>query len=158
MKIDLVWSDKMLFDARAGEHHVAVDAKPPIGGNRGMAPKELLLSALASCTAMDVVALLKKHKQRLDRFAVTVDAPLTEGGHPKRFLRADLTFDVHGDVDPTVLLSSVEASQTVFCGVSAMLSRAFPIAYQVVLNGTPIGNGHAHFDQAGIQEQGGNPS
>jgi uncharacterized OsmC-like protein len=107
---------------------------------------------------MDVVALLKKHRQRLDRFTVAVDAPLTEGGHPKRFTRADLTFDVHGDVDPNVLLSSVEASQTVFCGVSAMLSRAFPIGYQVVLNGTPIGNGQAHFDEAGIQEKEGSPS
>ncbi len=148
MKIDLVWSDKMLFDARAGEHHVPVDAKAPIGGNRGMSPKELLLSALASCTAMDVVALLKKHKQRLDRFAVTVEAPLSEGGYPKRFTRADLVFDVHGEVDPAVLLASVQASQTVFCGVSAMLSQAFPIGYQVVLNGTPIGNGQAHFAAA----------
>ncbi len=158
MKIDLVWSDKMLFDARAGEHHVPIDAKAPIGGTRGMAPKELLLSALASCTAMDVVALLKKHKQPLERFTVTVDAPLTEGGHPKRFTRADLVFDVHGEVDPNVLIASVEASQTVYCGVSAMLSRAFPIGYQVVLNGTPIGNGQAHFDQASANEKEGSPS
>jgi putative redox protein len=146
MKIDLVWSDKMLFEAQAGEHRVPVDALPPFGSNRGMSPKELLLSAMASCTAMDVVALLRKHKQKLEQFRVAAAAPISEGGYPKRFTRADLTFEVHGDVAPNVLLDSVKASQTMFCGVAAMLSRAFPIAYQVMLNGALIGSGEAHFD------------
>jgi putative redox protein len=147
MKIDLVWSDKMLFEAQVGEHRVPVDARAPIGNNRGMAPKELLLSALASCTAMDVVALLRKHKQQLAKLRVEVEAPLSEGGHPKRFTRADLTFDVSGEVDPNVLLASVKASQTMYCGVSAMLSQAFPIAYKVMLNGALVGSGEANFDQ-----------
>jgi len=146
MKIDLVWSDKMLFEARAGEHRVPVDARPPFGDNRGMTPKELLLSALAGCTAMDVVALLKKHKQKLERFKVEVEAPVSEGGHPKRFTRADVIFDVQGEVDASVLLDSVKASQTMFCGVSAMLSRAFPVAYKVMLNGAVVGEGAASFD------------
>jgi len=155
MKIDLVWSDKMLFEARAGEHRVPVDALPPIGSNRGMSPKALLLSAIASCTAMDVVAMLRKYKQRLESFAVAVEAPISEGGHPKRFTRADLTFDVRGEVDPAILLKSVKLSQTMYCGVSAMLSRAFPIAYQVMLNGAPIGGGEADFDRTRTQENGG---
>ena len=96
---------------------------------------------------MDVVALLKKHKQKLERFSVTVEAPLSEGGHPKRFTRADLTFDVQGEVEPARLLGSVKASQTMYCGVSAMLSRAFPIAYKVVLNGALVGSGEADFVQ-----------
>lgn len=154
MKVDLVWSDKMLFEAHAGEHKVPVDARAPIGGNRGMAPKELLLSALASCTAMDVVALLKKHKQKLDSFHVGVEAPITEAGYPKRFTRADLVFDVRGEVEPKVLLESVKASQTMFCGVSAMLSKAFPIAYRVLLNGTQIGVGDANFDHGAEQPRG----
>jgi putative redox protein len=149
MKIDLLWSEKMRFEAQAGEHRVPVDALPPIGGNAGMSPKHLLLSALASCTAMDVVALLRKHKQKLDSLRVAVEAPVSEGAHPKRFTRADLTFDVRGEIDQAVLLDSVAASQSLFCGVSAMLSRAFPIAYTVVLNGTPIGNGAANFAAAG---------
>ncbi|MBN2576575.1 MAG: OsmC family protein [Deltaproteobacteria bacterium] len=146
MKIELVWSDKMLFEAQAGDHRVPVDARPPIGANRGMMPKELLLSALGSCTAMDVAALLHKHKQNLERFRVEVEAPVSEGGHPKRFTRADVTFDVRGEVDADVLLKSVKASQTMYCGVTAMLSRAFPIAYKVVLNGALIGSGEASFD------------
>lgn len=146
LKIELVWTEKMVFEARAGEHRVSVDALPPLDSNRGMAPKELLLSALASCTAMDVVALLKKHKQKLERFRVEAEGTPSEGGHPKRFVRADLTFDVTGEVDRAVLLESVQASQSMYCGISAMLSRAFPIAYQVVLNGALVGSGEATFE------------
>ena len=145
MKIDLVWSDKMLFEARAGSHRVPVDAHPPLGGNGGMLPKELLLSALASCTAMDVVALLKKHRQKLEAFNVSADATMTDGGHPKRFSRVELVMEVRGEVDPGVLLDSVKASQSLFCGVSAMLSPTVPITYKVVLNGAPIGGGEASF-------------
>jgi putative redox protein len=148
MKIDLVWSDKMLFEAQAGEHRVPVDALPPIGGNRGMSPKHLLLSALASCTAMDVVAMLRKHKQSLESLRVAVEAPISEGGHPKRFTQAELTFDVRGEIDADILLKSVKASQTLYCGVSAMLNHAFPITYQVMLNGSSIGSGAANFDKA----------
>jgi putative redox protein len=145
MKIELTWSEKMVFHAQAGEHRVSVDARPPLGSNQGMSPKELLLSALASCTAMDVAALLKKHKQKLERFRVTAEAPVSEGGHPKHFTRADLVFEAEGEIDSKVLLESVRLSQTAFCGVSAMLSRAFPIAYSVVLNGVQIGTGQAEF-------------
>jgi len=148
MKIELKWSDKMLFFAHAGQHQVPTDARPPIGANQGMTPKELLLSALGSCTAMDVAALLKKHRQPLESLEVHVDAPLSEGGHPKTFLRADIVYRVEGNVDASVLLEAVRASETKFCGVSAMLSRAFPIEYVVVLNGETIGDGKADFAQS----------
>lgn len=63
MKVSLTWSDKMRFVANAGDHSVTVDAPPPIGDGAGMMPKELVLASMASCTAMDVAALLKKHRQ-----------------------------------------------------------------------------------------------
>ncbi len=107
---------------------------------------------------MDLVALLKKHKQKLDSFHVAVEAPITEAGYPKRFTRADLVFDVKGEIEPNILLESVKASQTMFCGVSAMLSKAFPIAYRVVLNGTEIGVGQASFGDGAEQPSGGKAS
>jgi putative redox protein len=146
MKAHLKWDQKMVFGIDAAGNSVSADARPPIGDGKAMAPKELLLSALASCTAMDVVALLKKHRQKLDRFEIDVEADLSEGGHPKVFTGAKLTFSVAGEVEPKVVLESVIASQTRFCGVSAMLSRAFPISYDVFVNGELVGSGSANFD------------
>jgi putative redox protein len=146
MKAQLTWKQKMLFAIDAGGNGVEADARAPIGNGQAMAPKELLLAALGSCTAMDVVALLKKHKQGLRSFNVDVEAELSEGRHPKVFTSARLTFSLEGDVEPDVALRAVSASQTTFCGVSAMLSRAFPIAYEVFVNGTLAGSGNAQFD------------
>jgi putative redox protein len=97
---------------------------------------------------MDVVALLKKNRQRLETFEIEAEANLSEGGHPKVFMDAKLTFVMSGEVDPKVALESVVASQTRFCGVSAMLSRAFPIRYEVVVSGELAGSGSARFESA----------
>lgn len=145
MKAHLSWDQKMVFSIDAAGNSVKADARPPIGDASAMAPKELLLSALASCTAMDVVALLKKNRQHVDAFEIEAEANLSDGGHPKVFTGARLTFTISGEVDPEVALESVTLSQTRFCGVSAMLSRAFPISYDVVVNGTLAGSGSANF-------------
>lgn len=59
-----------------------------------------------------------------------------------------------GEIEPKILLESVSASQTMFCGGSAMLSKAFPIAYKVILNGADIGVGQASFTHDGEQANG----
>jgi putative redox protein len=146
MKAHLAWDQKMVFNIDAAGNSVKADARPPIGEGKAMAPKELLLSALASCTAMDVVSLLKKNRQRFDQFEVDVEASVSDGGHPKVFTGANLTFAMTGDIDPKVALESVAASQSRFCGVSAMLSRAFPISYDVFVNGALVGSGRADFE------------
>ena len=80
MQIELEWNEKMWFTARADEKSAEIDARKPLGSDRGMTPKELLLASLASCTAMDVVGLLHKHRQPLERFQVRAEASLSEGG------------------------------------------------------------------------------
>jgi hypothetical protein len=59
MKTQLKWVHQMAFRAEAGNNNlVHIDAKPPLGKENGMNPKELLLISLSSCTAMDIIALL----------------------------------------------------------------------------------------------------
>lgn len=135
----------MNFTATAGPNSLTMDAKTPIGDHKAMTPKELLVAGLGGCTAMDVVALLKKHKQEYQTLQVDVDVNSSSGKHPVVFTDATITFRVTGKVDPAILLGSVQLSQTKFCGVSAMLSKAFPIQYHVLLNEENIGSGKAEF-------------
>jgi putative redox protein len=136
----------MEFDGRAGSHSVLMDAKPPIGSNAGATPKELVGMGLSGCTAMDVIALLKKHKQTPRHLSVDSDISIKPGGYPAVFEKAVLTFKVEGDVHPEVLKEAVALSQTKYCSVSAMLSKAFVIEYSIVLNGQLIGQGTADFE------------
>lgn len=146
MKTTIVWKDAMEFEGAAGPHSVRMDAKAPIGKDSGASPKELVAMGLGGCTAMDVIALLKKHKQPPQSFLVDVEVQTSTGGHPAVFEKAVLRFVVNGAVDADKLLEAVRLSQTKYCGVSAMLSKALPIEYNVVLNGTEIGAGSANFE------------
>jgi putative redox protein len=136
----------MEFYGRAGDHDVLMDAKSPIGKNKAATPKELVALGLGGCTAMDVIALLKKYKQPPDSFKVSVDIQPSTGAAPIVFERALLSFIVGGEIEREKLLEAVNLSQSKYCGVSAMLALAFPIEFRVVLNGQEIGRGSAKFD------------
>jgi len=145
MKAQLKWTGGMSFQASSDGHAMVMDAKAPIGSGTAMTPKELVAVGLGGCTAMDVTALLKKHKQAHESLNIDVEITTSTGGQPVVFTSANLTFDVKGKVDPSILLDAVRLSQTKFCGVSAMLAKALPIRYVVHLNGEKIGEGHADF-------------
>jgi putative redox protein len=145
MKLQCKWNDKMKFTAEAEGHQVLMDAKSPIGTDTAMTPKHFLLAGICGCTAMDVAALLRKHKQAFESLEVDADAALTEGSFPTLFKEVKLIFKVTGTVDSEKLLESVKLSQTKYCGVTAMVVKAVPITYTVELNGVSIGTGVADF-------------
>jgi putative redox protein len=145
MKAQLKWTEGMQFEGKAGGHTVMLDAKAPIGKDSGMTPKDFVAVGLGGCTAMDVIALLRKHKQTAETFDVDVDVTSSTGVYPAVFVGATLSFTATGQIDPAILLESVQLSQTKYCGVSAMLAQAFPIEYVVILNGKEIGKGKAEF-------------
>lgn len=145
MKLECVWNEKMKFTAKAENHEVMIDTKPPIGGDTALSPKQLLLAGVCGCTGMDVVSLLKKYKQPLEAFQIEIDAPLTEGAYPIVFQTINLVFKLRGAIDPAKVLEAVKLSQTKYCAVSAMVSKAVPITYTIELNGKNIGSGHSDF-------------
>ena len=145
MKMQTTWTGGMKFIATAGNHSAPMDAKTPIGSDSAMSPKELMAAGLGGCTAMDVIALLKKHKQETESLEIDIEITTSNSGQPVVFTSALLTFTATGAIDPAILNEAVRLSQTKYCGVSAMLSKAFPIDYVVILNGMRIGQGRAEF-------------
>jgi putative redox protein len=146
MQTKLRWKSGMEFDAELRQHHIIMDSKTPIGKDQGATPKELVVAGLAGCTAMDVIALLKKFKQSVASFSVITDVTISEAGkYPVVFTGAKITFSVDGDVDSEKLIESVVLSQTKYCGVSAMFAELFPIEWNIILNGAKIKSGLANF-------------
>jgi putative redox protein len=146
MKTTVRWKESMEFEGLAESHSVMMDAKAPIGKNSAATPKELVALGLGGCTAMDVIALLKKNKQLPESFEIEMDIESSTSGHPVVFKKAVLKFIVKGSIDAEYLIKAVNLSQTQFCGVSAMLSQALPIEYKIVLNGEEIKTGAANFE------------
>ncbi len=147
MKTTLHWKTGLEFEAEIGQHRLTLDSRPPLGKDAGPTPKELVVAGLAGCTAMDVVALLKKYKQTADSVSVSSEVMTSEAGkHPIVFTSAQIVCDVTGSVDAEKLKEAVVLSQTKFCGVSAMFAELFPVNWKIILNGTEIAQGSAQFD------------
>lgn len=107
------------FRIRSGSGHaVTVDNAE---GDTGARPAELLLMALATCTAMDVISILRKKRQPVDRYEVSVVGE-QRSGHPAAFEHIDVEHVVHGAVEPEALRRAIELSATRYCAVSATLS------------------------------------
>ena len=138
------WKGKMKFEASSGAHSISMDAKAPLGDDAAMTPKQLLLAAVCGCTAMDVVALMKKHKQNMESFVIDAQTELTQA-HPSLFSNTKLIFRAQGQIEKDKLLEAVKLSQTKYCGVTAMISKAVSLDYDVELNGEKIGSGKADF-------------
>jgi putative redox protein len=129
----------MAFDADVGGHHFVLDAKSEHGGEgRGATPKEVLLASLAGCTAMDVIAILRKMRQEPTTFAVRAEGTPTDGPHPRTLVDLVVTYEVTGEVAPDRLWRAVRLSQDTYCGVSAMLRKHTPLRARVLLNGVEL--------------------
>lgn len=146
MRPVLRWQSNMQFEAESDGNKILIDAKSPIGHGKAMTPKELVAVGLGGCTAMDVVALFKKHKQEVKSFEVSVDITPSKGKYPMVFENAVIEFKAEGQIDSKIYMEAVELSQTKYCGVSAMMLKAFPIQYKVILNNELIGEGNANFE------------
>ena len=147
MQARVFWTEKMQFVGECENHSVDMDAKAPIGSSSAPTPKELLAMAAGGCTGMDVVALMRKHKQPLEAFEVSVDAPVVEKVQPPVFKQIQLSFYFKGQLDKDKVIESVALSQSKYCAVSAMLVKSVPIHYKIFLNGEEVHIGEAHFGQ-----------
>jgi putative redox protein len=145
MHARLVWKEDLQFSSEADGHAVLMDAKLPVGQGKGQTPKQLLLAALCGCAAMDVASLMRKQRQNVKSFEVTAEATIRKGIHPAVFTAVDLAFRIEGEVDPALAAEAARLSQTRFCAISAMLSRAVPIRYEVFVNDASVGRGEAQF-------------
>ncbi len=145
MKTNTTWKSNMSFVGECGDHQLLMDTKPPLGKNEGLTPKELVALGISGCTAMDVIALMRKYKQDVKHFNVESDVIKSSGVYPEVFSSVHLTFKAEGTIDKEKYLEAVHLSQTKYCGVSAMLAKAVPITFDVMLNNEKIGSGKSSF-------------
>lgn len=130
--VNTKWEGKMQFDTVVNGHHIILDAAEDVGGeNAGPRPKALMLSALAGCTGMDVVSILKKMKVEPEYFNIRIDADLTDE-HPKVYSKIHIIYEFKGsNLEIDKLQKAIELSQEKYCGVSAMYKKAMELSYEI---------------------------
>ena len=111
-------------------HWVVMDGSTEFGGNlAGSTPKELLLMALAGCTASDVVPILKKRRTQLQKLEINVKGNEREE-HPRIFTDIHVEYVFYGeDLKSEDIERAIELSTTKYCSVSAILAASAPITH-----------------------------
>jgi putative redox protein len=109
---------------------VMIDGPEKFGGsNAAIRPKELLLLSLGGCTASDVASILKKKRVKLDDFEINLTADATED-YPQVYTKIHIEYVFYGkDIQAKDVERAIELSQTKYCGVTAMLSKAMEITH-----------------------------
>jgi putative redox protein len=129
MNASATWSHGLSFTGKADTgFEVPLGAGLVLGGAKdGFDPLELLAISLAGCTAMDVISILTKKKQKISFFEVNVHAEQAEE-FPKVFTQAVITYKITGHlVEEAAVLRSIELSETKYCPIQAMLGKVVPM-------------------------------
>ncbi|MEK9136598.1 MAG: OsmC family protein [Bacteroidota bacterium] len=133
--------DGIAFAAKGDSNHwVMMDGPESVGGtDAGSRPKELVLYALAGCTASDVVSILKKKHVALQGFEMHLTGREAEE-HPRVFTDIHVEYVFFGeDIRPADVERAIELSTTKYCSVSAMLTPKVKITHSYRIEPSRIG-------------------
>ena len=126
-------TDNDLFSAVTPSGHVVV-IDTDRERNSAPSPVELLLVALGSCTAVDVVSILKKKRQDVTGYRVEVRGQRREE-HPRSYKRLDVHHILTGHhISDRSVAQAIELSDQKYCSVAAALRPAAEIvsSYEII--------------------------
>jgi putative redox protein len=110
----------MRFEAQVGSGHTIVMDNGE--GDTGSRPAELVGVALAGCTGMDVISILRKKRQEVTAYEIRAEGVQVEQ-HPHNFTRFDVTHVVSGnDIDEEAVRRAIFLSATKYCSVGSTLA------------------------------------
>ncbi len=125
----------LAFEYDLNGHKIITDTTEENGGdNLGPSPKRLLLVGLIGCTGIDIGSILKKMKVEYDDLSIEVETHQTDD-HPKVYKDIHIVYRFKGKNLPLDnITKAVDLSMEKYCGVSAMLEKATPLTYEIILD------------------------
>ena len=122
------WKGGMVFESTTPSgNKVTMDISVEEGGtNSAASPVEVLLSAIAGCSAVDVVMILQKKKQKLTAYRVEIDGERGPVGvYPRPFVSITIRHIVSGEnLDRAAVARAVQLSDEKYCTVLSTIRSA----------------------------------
>ncbi len=116
----LTWVESEQFVGIDESNHSVVLSTQGEGNGVGMKPSDLLLIALAGCTAVDVVRIIAKGRQTL--MGMKIDVRADQAPDPPWAYRSiHLHYRLMGALSADVVERAIELSEKKYCAVSASL-------------------------------------
>lgn len=130
MKSKIIWTgDKRFLGQTESGHSIVIGTADGDAPKPGPSAMELVLMGAGSCSAWDVVEILKKGRQRIDDVIVELDADRAPEP-PKVFTRIHLHFVVTGrGLDESKVRRAIELSVEKYCSATKMLERTATVTH-----------------------------
>ena len=125
--VELTFREGSHFHAEPSSGHALdVDDRE---SNQGGSPVETVLSALAACSAMDVISIAIKKRQAIDDYRIHASGNQRDE-YPQVYTDIDLVHEVTGnDLSEAAIRRCIELSATKYCPVNAMLSAGATVVH-----------------------------
>jgi putative redox protein len=132
MKVDIMWKGNMHFQTETPSgHQISLDAAQEVGGeNLGPRPTEILLSAVGTCSGIDIVDILRKMRLEVQSFSMEVSGERAEE-HPRRFTHVHMHYKLTGDLPEEKVRRAVELSINKYCSVSNSLNAKVTASFEI---------------------------
>lgn len=117
---DLVYEGRSRFSGTTGSGRTIVFGDEAAANE--LSPFETIVAALAGCSAMDVISIAGKKRQKVDRYEVHVTGEQRDA-YPQVLTEATVVHEVWGrDIEEAAVRRAIELSATRYCPVNAMVS------------------------------------
>ena len=130
------------FEAKdANGHIVKIDTSPETGGKDfGVRPMQLLLMGLGGCSGIDFLSILKKQRQEVTGFRMSLEGEREPGVDPSLWKDITIVFHLEGNIDVEKAEKACALSMNKYCSVAETLRRGnTAISWRVEVTGTNNG-------------------
>ncbi len=109
---------------------IVMDAGAADGGHdSGMRPMQLLLAAMGGCSAIDLIAILRKQREPLNDLKITVTGEREQGVVPALYTEVHAHFKLFGDINQEKAERAVQLSVEKYCSVAKTLEKTAKVIY-----------------------------
>lgn len=123
--------DRFLMEAinETGES-IRMDAGTSLGGSQSaMRPMQILLASMGGCSAIDVIMILKKQRQKLRDIRISLEGDREVGVEPSLYRKIHIHFILFGEIENEKAATAVKLSMSKYCSVAKTLEATAEITY-----------------------------
>lgn len=143
VELERVQGDYGFKATDAAGNSLQTDSSIENGGlGAGVRPMQTLLMALGGCSGIDIVSILKKQRQNIERFSMKISGEREADKEPSLWKTIQVQFYLYGAIDGQKAVRACALSIDKYCSVAETLRRAgATITWTVTVN-----------DKAGVEQ------
>lgn len=131
-------NDDFLFECSNEQGNSIFLDNTTLPDSKGVSPMQSVLMAVAGCSGIDVVSILKKQRQEINDFKAEVEGERIQVDEAKPFKTIRVKFLLEGNIDPKKAHKAAQLSFEKYCSVSKTLEPNVEVEYEVFVNGEKI--------------------